>query len=48
MGGNPKMNRIDNLIPLCRKCHIKTDYDKDFNQQLKEIVKRRMENAKTN
>jgi len=40
-GGDPKKIRdsIDNLIPLCRECHIKTDKDKQFNEELKNVVK---------
>ena len=34
-------NQIENLIALCRSCHIKAETNKEFNQQLKEqnIVK---------
>ena len=48
MGGNSKMNRIDNLIPLCRKCHSRTDYDRDFNQQLKLILKGKINDYEKN
>ena len=48
MGGNQKMNRIDNLIPLCRKCHSRTDYDRDFNQQLKLILKGKINDYEKN
>jgi hypothetical protein len=42
MGGDPKgkKNNIRNLIALCRKCHERTDIDKDFNNRLKERVNR--------
>ena len=42
MGGDPKglRNDIYNLIPLCRDCHKKTDDNKDFNERLKERLKR--------
>ena len=43
IGGDPTghKNQIENLIALCRSCHIKAETNKDFNQQLKEqnIVK---------
>ena len=43
IGGDPRghKNQIENLIALCRSCHIKAETNKDFNQQLKEqnIVK---------
>ena len=43
IGGDPlgHKNQIENLIALCRSCHIKAETNKDFNQQLKEqnIVK---------
>jgi len=42
MGGDPKgrKNNIRNLIALCRKCHQRTDVDKEFNEMLKERVNR--------
>ena len=43
IGGDPTghKNQIENLIALCRSCHIKAETNKEFNQQLKEqnIVK---------
>ena len=43
IGGDPlgHKNQIENLIALCRSCHIKAETNKEFNQQLKEqnIVK---------
>lgn len=43
IGGDPRghKNQIENLIALCRSCHIKAETNKEFNQQLKEqnIVK---------
>ena len=38
LGGDRKgtKNRIDNLIALCRSCHIKAENNKDFNNQLRE------------
>ena len=46
MGGSPgnKKNSIDNLIPLCRKCHDFAHKDKLFNQSLKDILKQRIDN----
>ena len=46
MGGNKKLDVIDNLIPLCRPCHVKTDYDKNFNSRLVEILKGRIQSKK--
>tara|TARA_R110002020_G_scaffold106714_1_gene248235 strand:+ start:33 stop:299 length:267 start_codon:yes stop_codon:yes gene_type:complete len=38
IGGDPKgdRNRLENLIALCRSCHIKAEMDKNFNNLLKE------------
>ena len=46
MGGSPgnKKNSINNLIPLCRKCHDFAHKDKSFNQSLKDILKQRIDN----
>ena len=35
-----KKNNVRNLIALCRKCHQRTDVDKEFNEMLKERVNR--------
>lgn len=48
MGGNNKKNSIDNLIPLCRSCHTRTDYDKEFNNNLKTILKGRINDYENN
>ena len=32
-------NQIENLIALCRACHIKAETDKQFNNQLRELNK---------
>ena len=47
-GGDPKKikDSINNLIPLCRDCHTKTDIDREFNEQLKLIVERRLNGGK--
>ena len=47
MGGvkGNRLNRIDNLIPLCRKCHNLAHSDKSINEkwitELKEKIKRK-------
>lgn len=37
MGGvkNNRLNRIDNLFPLCRDCHIKAHSNKELNEYWK-------------
>lgn len=37
MGGSKNKDVIDNLMALCRNCHIKAENDKKFNEQLKII-----------
>ena len=41
LGGDPMghKNQIENLIALCRSCHIKAETDKQFNNQLKQLNK---------
>jgi len=41
LGGDPRghRNQIENLIALCRSCHIKAETDKKFNNQLRELNK---------
>ena len=41
LGGDPRghKNQIENLIALCRACHIKAETDKQFNNQLRELNK---------
>ena len=43
MGGvkGNRLNRIDNLFPLCRSCHDKAHSDKSLNEQFKIILKAR-------
>ena len=40
MGGvkNNRLNRIDNLFPLCRVCHNKAHSDKSLNENFKKIL----------
>ena len=40
MGGvkGNRLNRIDNLFPLCRSCHDKAHSDKSLNEQFKRIL----------
>ena len=47
MGGSKLRDRIDNLIPLCRSCHEDSEIINKQKDKLKEIVRRRMKNAKT-
>ena len=35
MGGSKSKDYIDNLVGLCRYCHIKAEESKEFNQQVK-------------
>lgn len=37
IGGDPKgqRNKLENLIALCRSCHIKAETNKEFNNTLK-------------
>ena len=41
LGGDSRghKNQIENLIALCRSCHIKAETDKQFNNQLRELNK---------
>ena len=39
LGGSKNKDFIENLIALCRRCHIKAETDKVFNNQLKELNK---------
>ena len=41
MGGSKHKDFIENLIALCRRCHIKAETDKNFNNQLKELNKKK-------
>ena len=40
MGGvsNNRLNRIDNLFPLCRECHTKAHSNKYLNKKFKKIL----------
>ena len=46
MGGvkNNRLNRIDNLFPLCRKCHNKAHADKSLNEDFKKILLAKFKN----
>jgi len=41
LGGDPRghKNQIENLIALCRSCHIKAETNKEFNNYLRIINK---------
>ena len=41
MGGSKKGHKIENLIAVCRECHIDKGDKKQFKEMLKEIVKNR-------
>jgi hypothetical protein len=47
MGGSKLRDQISNLIPLCRSCHEDSQIINKQKDKLKEIVQRRMKNAKT-
>ena len=36
-GKKSQKNHIENLVALCRECHIKAEHNKEFNQLIKEI-----------
>ena len=44
IGGSKNKDFIENLIALCRRCHIKAETDKQFNNQLKELNKHKHSN----
>ena len=46
MGGVSKnrLNRIDNLFPLCRLCHNKAHSDKSLNEDFKKILMAKFKN----
>ena len=46
MGGSKLRDTVDNLIPLCRSCHEDSEVINKQKDKLKEIVQRRMKNAK--
>ena len=46
MGGSKLRDTVDNLIPLCRSCHSDSSVINKQKDKLKEIVRRRMKNAK--
>lgn len=37
MGGSKTKDYIENLIAVCRTCHVKCHSNKEFNQKAKEI-----------
>ena len=39
IGGSKNKDFIENLIALCRRCHIKAETNKQFNNQLRELNK---------
>ena len=41
MGGTKKVDTIDNLIALCRECHIKLGDKKEYKEFLQDIVSSR-------
>lgn len=45
MGGSPKnlRNTPENMIPLCRPCHLKAEYSKSFNRDLKAILRNKID-----
>ena len=45
LGGvkNNRLNRIDNLFPVCRKCHDLAHADKSINKKWKQVLLDRIE-----
>ncbi len=45
MGGvkNNRLNRIDNLFAVCRKCHNLAHKNKSVNEEFKKILKEKIE-----
>jgi predicted HNH restriction endonuclease len=46
MGGvkNNRLNRIDNLFPVCRSCHTIAHQHKDINEQWKVHLREKIDN----
>ena len=46
MGGvkNNRLNRIDNLFPVCRSCHTIAHQHKDINEEWKIHLKQKIDN----
>ena len=44
MGGvkNNRLNRIDNLFPVCRSCHTIAHRNKSINEKWKNVLKEKM------
>ena len=42
MGGSKTKDNIENLVGLCRKCHIKAEHNKEFNKLVKQKHIRRL------
>ena len=44
MGGvkNNRLNRIDNLFPVCRSCHTIAHKNKSINEKWKNVLKEKM------
>ena len=47
IGGDPRghKNQIENLIALCRGCHIKAETNKEFNSYLKQQNKNKFKHT---
>lgn len=45
MGGTKEKDRIENIMAMCRKCHIDLGDKKQFLEYLKEIHKTRLQYA---
>ena len=41
-GGSKLKDFPANLFPCCRTCHIRAENNKEFNEKLKEILKRKI------
>jgi hypothetical protein len=42
-----KLNLIDNIVALCRECHIRAEHDKAFNNEVKLIHRKKLLGVKT-
>lgn len=46
MGGSKKLDTIDNLMAVCRECHIKYGDKKDHIEYLKSVHERQVNSRK--
>ena len=46
LGVNDFVNNIQNLVALCRGCHIKAEQSREFNKEVKKIHLKNLEDFK--